>query len=202
MTIVKRAPRSGKRLLTMGWMAAVAVALLPVSGCKDFGSPDYQLDITLEPGVVGTPAAGHYAYKDLAQVTYSYSAQNTDLAVVMAVNDITFAAAGTLTMYCNMNVVVKVLDIRGNWSVTLTPSDTSASQIKITLLLDGSGPATGSCSDDQGHTGSWAIASQTLTVTFANWEKFILTGTVGTTMSGSYSNGDSTGTWTAARPTT
>ncbi len=195
---VQMRPMAARTLLLSGLALALLLAL---PGCKKFGTPDYKLTVSLDAGVTGTPLAGSYTHPDLTQVQYSYSAQDSDLAATVTMNGTNFAAEGTLTMYCDTEVVVKVLDVRGSWTVTLSPSDTSSSTITYEMTLAGPTAKSGSFSDDRGHFGTWSIASQTLTITYANWEKFILTGTVGTSQGGTYTNGDGSGTWSATRIT-
>ncbi len=187
-----------KRFLAVGraWLF-VCVLMIPLAGCNFFGLPEYELSVTIEPGVQGTPLSGPQVLADLAEVEFNYTPLNSLHTVEVLVDGGRVAASGTVTMYKNITLVARLVDIRAVWNVNLNKSDgTSLSTSKVTF--SGSDILGGTFSDSRGYAGTWNGASNKITITFGNWEKYILTGTL-FSMSGTWSNGTVTGSWSASR---
>jgi hypothetical protein len=173
------------------------VLLLPLASCNFTGLPEYKLSVTLEPGVQGTPASGDQLLQDLTEVDYKYTPANSKHTIEMFINDIRQSdVEDTLTMYTNITIVARLVDIRASWDVTSTDSSSKVST--FTIVFSGPDLLGGSFSDSRGYTGTWTAASNVTKITYSNWEKYILTGTV-FGMTGTWANGTATGTWSAAR---
>jgi len=186
-------------------ICAVAIFSIPVimglslTGCKDFGVPDYQLSITIESGVEGTPAGGVYSHKELTVVDYSYGPIDDQYTVEVLVNGSRWLAEDSLVMYTNLEVVARVIDIRGTWNFTLKPDTGSDEEDReIVVTFSGQGLLSGNFSDDQGHSGAWNINGTVITINYSDWFDYVLTGFI-TSMAGDWSGEGTTGTWTAAR---
>jgi hypothetical protein len=195
--------------------AACAIVILGIiitfsfNGCKNFGVPDYQLQITISNGVQGTPATGKYTYKDLATIDYSYTPLDTAQTVEVLVNGSRWATQGTVTMYADISLVAQIMDIRGAWLITISPStSTTDKTIKYDTVFSGgdtlSGIFTAVNQDDKAvHNGSWKMekkndGSTTVTITFTDWKDYVLTGTA-STMSGTWTGETKSGNWSATR---
>jgi len=172
--------------------------ILCISGCKDFGVPDYELNIQVGTGVEGTPPSGIYSYKELTTINYSYSSLDSDHQVEVVVNGSRWASAGTFTMYTKLEVVVQIIDIRGTWNFVLKSSDTDEEDMEFSITFSGDDLLAGNFTDDRGYIGTWTINGEDLTMTYSNWENYSLTGLI-TTMKGDWANDDESGTWSAIR---
>ena len=169
------------------------------SSCKNFGTPDWELNITIAEGVEGTPAAGVYQYKELTTIDYNYYPLNDAHTLEVLVNESRRSASGQLIMYTNINVLVRVFDIRDTWNIVLKKDNSNDEPQNFDITFTGSSFLSGDFTDTQGHSGTWTITANSLTITYNNWENYTLTGTI-PQMSGSWTNGDSTtGTWSANR---
>lgn len=179
------------------YLLSACMLLLPLAGCNFLGQPDYELAITIEPGVIGTPEAGVHTYKGLEEVQYSYTPVNAKHTVEVLVDDGREDAVASLTIYKNTRLVARLYDVRGTWKVTyyVTNSTTSSD---FTLTLSGNDILGGTFSDSRGHNGSWDAASGTMTFTFSDLESYKYTGAL-LDMSGTWSNGATTGTWSAKK---
>jgi hypothetical protein len=172
--------------------------VLCLSGCKDFGVPDYELTIEVRSGVEGTPPSGTYTYKELTTIDYSYIPQNDEHQVEVLVNGSRWLAAGTFIMYTNLDVVVQIIDIRGAWDFLLTSEDSDVEDMQFEINFSGDNLIAGNFTDDRGYSGTWNADGANLTITYSNWENYILTGSI-TTMKGTWANDDKAGTWSASR---
>ena len=186
-------------------ICAVVIFSIPVimslslTGCKDFGVPDYQLSITVDGGVQGTPTGGVYSHKELTVIEYNYSAVDDQYTVELLVNGSRWAAEGSFVMYTNLEVVARIIDIRGTWDFTLRPETGSNEEDReIAITFSSQGLLSGNFSDDQGHSGTWNISGAVITITYSDWFDYVLTGFI-TSFSGDWSGEGNTGTWTAAR---
>ena len=172
--------------------------ILLTSSCKGFGTPDWELTIIIGDGVEGTPSAGVYQYKELTTIDYSYYPLDDANTLEVLVNDSRRAASGQLIMYADLIVKVRIFDIRDTWNIALQEDNTSNEPQSYQITFTGSTFLSGEFTDTQDHYGTWSIVANTLTITYNNWESYKLTGTI-PQMSGSWSNGDTTGTWSANR---
>jgi hypothetical protein len=174
----------------------VAVLLLPLASCKFLSGPDYDLTVTVETGVTGSPASGIYTHADLDQVAYSYTPLDAKHTVEVMIDGGQAAAAETLTIYHSTSLVARLVDIRDAWSMTTT--DSAGTQTKFTVTFSGDNILGGTFSDSRGYAGTWTGPSNVITITYSNWEQYKLTGAL-FSMSGTWTNGTATGSWSASR---
>lgn len=177
--------------------AAVFVLILPLAGCNFFGLPEYELLITVEPGVQGTPLSGTQVLAELAEIEYKYTPANSLHTVEVILDGSQLAATNTITIYKSLTLVARLIDIRAAWNLTLTNSD-STNNSTPKLTFSGADILSGTFSDSRGYTGTWDAASNVININYGNWENYKLTGTL-FSMSGTWSNGSATGTWGASR---
>lgn len=175
----------------------VCILIVPLFGCGFFGIPNYELAVTVKEGVTGTPENGRHEYPDLTEVEYSYTPENYLHTVEVIYEGRQIAAWGTLTMYTNVTLEARLVDIRDVWTVKISDS-AGGFLIAFDVTFSGADVLGGTFSDTRGLGGTWDGASNKITMTYENWENFILTGTL-FGMSGIWANGDRSGTWTAAR---
>jgi len=179
-----------------GSMIGVAVLLLPLAGCNPFRQMQYDLSVTVEPGVKGAPASGVQALDELTEVDYSYTPVNALHTVEVLVDGGRQVAASTITIYKDTTLVARLVDIRGAWKVTST--DVNNVSISFTVTFSGPDVLGGTFTDSRGYAGTWAGPSNKVTFTYGNWETYVYTGTL-FDMSGTYANGSALGTWNSSR---
>jgi hypothetical protein len=179
------------------WALAVCILVVPLLSCGFFGIPDYELTVTVKDGVKGTPESGQHPYKDLASVEYSYTADNYLHTVEVIYDGSQIAASGTLTMYNNVALEARLVDIRDVWTVKMYSSG-GGFLIAFDVTFSGTDILGGTFRDTRGLGGTWDGASNKITMTYEYWENFVLTGTL-FSMSGTWANGDATGSWSATR---
>jgi hypothetical protein len=167
------------------------------NNCKGFGIPDWTLEITFEEGVAGSPPPGVYTYEELSKIEYNYYPIDEQLRVEVLVNNGRWPAAGEFVVYTNMNVLVRLFDIRGNWDFTLTVNN-STDKMEFSIGFFGDSVLSGGFNDSEGHSGTWNISGNKLTLTYTNWLNYVLTGDI-STMSGEWTGDEKTGTWNATR---
>jgi hypothetical protein len=168
-----------------------------MAGCSFLGQPDYQLSITVEPGVTGTPAAGVYTHEELEEVAYSYTPVNSKHTVEVLIDGGQEKAVDSLIIYKNTTMLARLFDVRGTWKVTYNASD-NATNLDFTVTFVGSDLLAGTFSDSRGYHGTWTAASGTFTFTFSDFESYKYTGEL-LDMEGTWSNGAKTGTWSAEK---
>jgi hypothetical protein len=178
-------------------LLSVCIFLLPLAGCTFLGQPDYELKVTIEPGVTGTPEAGVYSYTELETVAYSYTPVNSKHTVEVLVDGGQEDAVADLVIYRNTELVAHLFDVRGTWKVTYYVTD-NASSNEFTVTFSGGDILGGTFSDSRGHHGTWDAASGKMTFTFSDLESYAYTGVL-LDMKGSWTNGATTGTWSAAK---
>jgi len=179
-------------------LLSVFILIIPLLSCNFFGIPDYELTVTVKDGVQGTPASGQNSYKDLTIVEYAYTPVNYLHTVEVVYEGTRQAAEGSFTIYTNVTLEARLIDIRDIWKITLAYSDTAITSIEFIVTFSGNDILTGTFSDDRGYVGTWDGTSNKITITYGNWENYVLTGTL-FGMSGIWTNGDVTGTWSAVR---
>jgi hypothetical protein len=173
------------------------ILIVPLLSCNFFGIPSYELTVTVKDGVLGTPESGQHSYKDLTEVTYAYTPANELHTVEVVYQNARLEGQGSFIMYTNVALEARLVDIRATWTVTLIKSDnTTLDTAEVTFA--GADILGGTFSDSRGLAGTWDGASNTITMTYNNWETYILTGTL-FNMSGIWTNGDLYGTWSAVR---
>ena len=200
MQVLKNVGRTFGMFFILGVLIAFSF-----NGCKDFGAPNYTLEVVVNTGTTGTPATGKYVYKDLELVDYSYTAVNTANPVEVLLNSSRISASGSITMYGDEKLEVRLLDISGKWAFKMYPADSTTSTLKynVTFAL-GATLAEGTFSDDQGpglgYHGTWKIdaANDTITLTYTDWKDYVFTGSA-SSMSGTWTGESNTSSWSASR---
>jgi hypothetical protein len=194
MTITPR--KNKQRIVFRGYLQFFAIIL--VLGSCNFGTPDYNLNVTLEEGVTGTPQQGEHSYGDLANVTYEYTALEPIHTVEVFLNGIRQTYTGTFTMYTDVELIARLVDIRGSWHVEMVQAD-PVETFEFDITLNGAGLTNGTFSDSSNHHGTWIAENGVVTMTFTDWSSYVLMGTV-YEMSGTFSeNGETRGGWEAER---
>jgi hypothetical protein len=196
----------GKRAQKYSLYAAIIIGIaiiLSFSSCKNFGIPEFELKITIEEGVEGTPEAGVYARKDLSVIDYKYIAINPGHTVEVIVNGSRWVSEGQFTMYSDLDVVARIIDIRGTWNFELKYKDPDTGEeqdpIEFNITFSGNNFLSGIFTDDRGYSGTWDVVGITVTIIFNNWQDYELTGSI-STMDGTWEGGGkSGGTWRAVR---
>ncbi|MCP5101741.1 MAG: hypothetical protein GY950_00095 [bacterium] len=188
------------KLLRICLPAAVMIVLiLSFAGCKGFGVPDYELRIEISEGIQGTPAAGVYTYEELTVIEYNYSPLDDSHIVEVIVNGSRWVAEGKFTLFSNMDVVVRILDIRGTWNfLKEAPSDSTDDSEQFSVTFSGAAFLSGDFTDGRGYNGTWVIDDDTLTMTYTDWNGYVFVGKI-TTMEGDWSGEGETGKWSASR---
>jgi len=190
-------PSEKRSFFTVGRTLLCACALiLPLASCNFFGIPDYTLTVAIEPGVTGTPAAGVHSFPDLAEVEYKYTPVNSLHTVEVLIEGDQESAEDSLTIYSNTSLVARLVDIRGDW--TVTSRDASSNSITFKLAFSGPDVLGGAFADSRGYAGTWTGKSNAIVITYGNWEAYVYSGTL-FSMSGTYKNGSAAGTWSAKR---
>jgi hypothetical protein len=178
-------------------VAMVFALVLPLASCNFFGMPEYELSVTVEAGVTGTPAVGVQSLADLTEVEYKYTPVNAKHTVEVIFDGARAAASGTVTMYKSITLAARLIDIRAVWNIAIYDSSAVATAT-YTITFSGADILAGTFVDSRGYTGTWNAASNVINITYGNWDKYKLTGTL-FSMSGTWANGSVTGTWTAGR---
>jgi hypothetical protein len=185
-----------KRSLPRMSRVLLCVLVLPLASCNLFRKMQYDLSVTVESGVNGTPDSGVQTLDELTPVDYSYTPVNSLHTVEVMVDDSRQSANGTVTIYKDTTLDARLVDIRATWNVISTDANSVSSSFTITV----SGPDVlgGTFTDSRGYTGTWTGPSNVVTITYGNWEAYKYTGTL-FSMSGTYTNGSASGTWSATR---
>ncbi len=178
-------------------VAMVFALILPLASCNFFGKPEYTLSVTVEPGLTGTPVAGVQTLADLTEVEYKYTPVNAKHTIEVIYDGAQAAASGTVTMYKDITLVARLIDIRAVWNIS-TYDSSAVVTATYTITFSGADILGGTFSDSRGYTGTWNAASNVINIIYDNWEKYKLTGTL-FGMSGTWANGSATGTWVSAR---
>ncbi len=189
----------GRIKTTVHGIVLQILLLLLLFGSCNWGVPDYKLNVILEEGVTGTPQAGEHSYTDLDEVNYEYTPINPLHTVEVFINDIRQVAKGTFSMYTSVTLMARLVDIRGSWRMQMQKSDSTSVNYDFTITLDGAGLTSGTFSDDRGYHGLWTAENGAVTITYTDWNFFVLTGGV-YEMSGTFTGEGTEGGWNAARP--
>ena len=184
--------------------AAILFSLFPLVGC-DWGVPDFTLHVFVEEGVTGTPETGQYVYPENTNVEFDYEGINDAHTVEVFLNDrIRKSDRGSVVMFGDgYELRAQLVDIRGDWQVTLNFTDPVAPTIDpFIITLTGPDLLQGDFVDDRGYHGTWDARYNYLTLAYWDWEFYVLTGTVYGLgeESGEFKGGGWSGTWAAERP--
>ena len=186
---------SGAKVRTWGMILTVLIAAIVFTHCN-FGIPNFTVIVQIENGVEGTPQAGQYDYADLSNITYEYTPVNPAHVVEVYVNDTRYAASGTITVFNTYTITARLVDIRGNWSISMTLSGSASADFEFTVTISGPDISGGTFTDSRGYNGTWTAANEVVTLTYTDWNGFVLIGDH-FNMSGAFQSGNDIGTWTA-----
>ncbi len=191
-------PKKKSQIKAHGRFIKILVTVLILGSCN-FGTPDYKLNVTLEEGVTGSPQPGEHLYKDLSEVSYEYTAIDPIHTVEVFLNTIRQTYSGTFTMYTDVNLIARLVDIRGRWRVEMRQTNPSAATFEFDITIQGAGLTNGSFSDTRGYNGYWTATSGVVTLTYTDWNDIVLEGSV-YQMSGTYTGAEGrTGIWSSDR---
>jgi hypothetical protein len=149
--------------------------------------------------VQGSPESGTHSYKELTEVAYDYNAVNYLHTVEVIYEGTRYEEDGSLVLYSNATLEARLVDIRDVWTLTIYDSS-SSKLVEADVTFSGADVLGGTFSDSRNLAGTWDGTSNVITMTYSNWESYVLTGTL-FGMSGIWTNGDATGTWSAVRKT-
>lgn len=180
-----------------GGFLQILLCLIVLWSCN-FGTPDYKLNVTLEEGVTGTPGPGEHLHKDLSEVSYEYTGIEPIHTVEVFLNGIRQTYSGTFTMYTDVELIARLVDIRGRWRVNMVQTD-PAETFEFDITLDGAGLTNGTFSDSRGYNGIWTAENGVVIISYTDLSGYVLAGAV-YDMSGTYAvDGANVGGWSAER---
>ncbi len=165
---------------------------------------NYTLTVIVDEGVTGTPESGKYTYKELSTVEYSYTPINPLHTVEVLINDkYRKPAQDSIVLYGDEYVLrAKIMDVRGTWKIKMTKSDSTSVDFEFTVTLTGNDVISGIFTDSRGYRGTWdtsyAYTGNIITLRYADWKDYILTGTY-FDMKGNFMGEGTTGSWTSER---
>ncbi len=171
-------------------------AVLPLSNCKNFGSPDYILTIEVYEGVLGTPESGVTTHNEFDEIKFDYEALDENKRIEVLVNGTKFPLAGTITMFTDTHLVARIIDLRDEWIFKLT--DVNDAEQELRIVFAGPDVFGGTFSDNSGNTGVWVVDGSDLTMTYDNWLNYRLIGTI-ESMNGDWAGNGTSGDWNAIR---
>jgi hypothetical protein len=196
MTITPQ--KNKKTVVLRGFLQFLAIIL--IIGSCNLGTPDYRLNVTIEEGVTGTPQAGEHLQEDLSEVSFEYTAIDPIHTVEVFLNGYRQTYTGTFTMYTDVELIARLVDIRGQWEMEMLESG-AIEPLNFTITIDGAGLTNGTFSDSRGNNGHWTATNGVVTVTYADWNDIVLEGSV-YEMSGTYTGADGrAGIWSSDRST-
>lgn len=185
-----------KTLQICGLTILSITMIVLLSGCKDFGVPDFELKIDFGDDVIGTPTAGNYTHKELTEIKYSYEAIDSQFRVEVVANGNRWLPEGSFLMYTDMEIQVRIIDIRGDWEFILKEEDEDDLEFTVTFL--GNNLLSGDFTDNRGYRGTWVVSGEDLTMNYDNWQGYELIGSI-ISMEGTWNRAGNTGTWSAGR---
>jgi hypothetical protein len=182
----------------IGTVLALCVLLLSLAGCKHLKGPEYELAVSVEAGVTGSPTSGIYAHADLEEVAYKYAPENSQHTVEVLIDDGAAASESSLIIYHDTVLVARLFDPRGPWRINAFDANSNANE--FTVMLYGSDRLSGTFSDDRGHGGTWLAGAGSIALLYSDLtgHKFVASIPA---MKGDWTwdNGTSQGTWSAIR---
>ncbi len=182
----------------IGTMLVLCVLLLSLAGCKYLKSPEYELAVSVEAGVTGTPTSGVYAHADLEEIAYKYVPENSQHTVEVLIDNGAADPDSSLIIYHNTVLVARLFDPRGPWSVTAYDASNNASE--FTVMLYGIDRLSGTFSDDRGHGGTWLSSAGSIALLYGDLAGHKYVAAI-PAMKGDWTwdNGTSQGSWSAIR---
>ena len=172
-------------------------AILPLGNCKNFGSPDYTLTIDVQQGVVGTPESSVTTYNEFDQIKFEYEAEDENTRIEVLANGTKFPLSGTVTMFTDTNLVVRVIDLRDEWIFELV--DVNDNETELRIVFEGADVFGGTFYDNNGNTGVWVVDGADLSMTYDNWLGYRLIGNIESMSGGDWTGNGNSGDWNAVR---
>jgi hypothetical protein len=176
----------------------VMFLLLTFASC-DLGVPDYQVTVVTETGITGAPESGVYEHREGTTLNYDYLPEDPTHTVEVFVDDSRNTGSGSITVWTSFTLTARIVDIRGTWKVQMQWSASSEVNFEFNITFSGANLTSGTFSDDRGFSGLWTAENGVITVTYTNWNDFVLTGSL-FSMSGTFTGDGSDGAWTASEP--
>lgn len=198
MTPIKR-----PKFAVFGLATTALLTMLLLSSCN-FGIPDYTVDVIIEEGVTGTPAAGSYSYPELTEFSFDYSPTDPMQTVEVLFSSSRLSGSGSIKLYNNFTLTARIIDIRGTWDAQMQWTSSSNVDFEFTITFVGADLNSGTFTDSQGYHGTWTNDTGTFMMTYADWQKFVLMGDV-FDMNGSFTaegwslSETNTGSWSCTR---
>jgi len=175
-------------------LSALLVVVITFLNSCNWGSPNYTLTVIVGDGISGTPTTGTYEYKEFTAVEFEYEIDEGAVQPEIYLNTLrSVALNGSLIMYSDIEMTIKQVDVRDEWVLVLLEDDEEISQWNVEF--SGSDLRSGTFTDDRGYSGTWQVTdSDELTITYSDWENYILTGTL-SDLGGDWDGKGKSGTW-------
>jgi len=176
----------------------VMLLFLAFASC-DWGVPDYVVTVIVGEGVSGAPEAGEYNHREGTTVNYDYFPENPMHTVVVFINTTRNVASGSITVWTSFTLTAELVDIRGTWKMQMRWSASSEVNFDFNITFSGADLTSGTFSDDRGYHGLWTAEDGSITITYTDWNDFVLIGSV-YAMTGTFTGDGSDGAWIATEP--
>jgi hypothetical protein len=176
----------------------VMFLLLTFASC-DIGVPDYQVTVITEAGVAGAPEAGVYEHREGTTMNYDYFPEDPNHVVEVFIDESRKTGSGSITIWTSFTLTARIVDIRGTWKMQMRWSASSEVNFEFNITFSGADLASGTFTDDRGFSGLWSTEFGNITITYTNWNDFVLTGSV-FSLTGTFTGDGSEGAWTASEP--
>jgi len=112
-----------KKIFTTAVVFSILIGLLIDTSCKKSQDvTEYKLNVTLNEGVTGTPAAGTYTYTEVQDVEYSYSLQAGYTHMTVFLDGKEVGSSGKVTMNGDHYIVVNAGKGTGDYKFSVTIS--------------------------------------------------------------------------------
>jgi hypothetical protein len=108
-------------------------------------------------------------------------------------------ASGSITVWTSFTLIARIVDIRGTWNMQMRWSTSSEVNFEFNITFSGADVTSGTFSDDRGFNGLWTAEDGAITITYTDWNDFVLMGSV-YGMNGTFTGDGSDGSWTATEP--
>jgi hypothetical protein len=189
------------------WIILI-MAIIGISAfthCKELLKSNFNLTVSLTPGINGAPTNGNYTYQEGEVVSYAYSLKEGYENLVILINNQSAALSGQIAMNQDYTITVKA-DLKKNYSVlgtwnaqiNLTNGFTWG---KETFIFSGT-KESGTFTDSKNNSGSYTVTNEkTIKFKYKDYlDSFSGSFTSETNMEGTMTSGNNySGTWTAAK---
>lgn len=119
------------------------------------GNIQYELTVTVDTGVTGTPEAGTYAYPAGTEIPYSYALADGWADLSVKIDGTEAAASGTITVSKTTTVYAsaeKLYNTLGDWKLEESYDD--GSEFSVVVTFSGI-PSAGTVTDSEGGSGTF-----------------------------------------------